>query len=95
MEPTSQESPDGTDTNQESLPSGTPSLDQSLADTDLNAIDFVETLGAIYVQMSRVYDVLMVQLRQTDPELWKSIFEHHEQGKLLSPPPAISEYGEL
>jgi hypothetical protein len=51
--------------------------------------DTQDILTAIYIQQSRVYDVLLAILSGQDKPLAASIIEAHERGELLSPPPAL------
>jgi hypothetical protein len=48
-----------------------------------------EILTAIYIQQSRMYDVLLLLLGLQSQELVETIMNSHEKGVLLSPPPAL------
>lgn len=42
-----------------------------------------------YITLARIYDVLMANLTETNPEAANSILELHRTGKLLGPPPGF------
>jgi hypothetical protein len=48
-----------------------------------------EILTAIYIQQSRMYDVLLLLLGLQSQELVETIMNKHAVGELLSPPPAL------
>jgi hypothetical protein len=62
---------------------------------DIESVDLGETLGGIYVQLSRLYDVMMLLALNTDPAAAQAMAENHAKGVLHSPPPVIAEYGEF
>jgi hypothetical protein len=62
---------------------------------DIESVDLGETLGGIYVQLSRLYDVMMLLALNADPAAAQAMAENHAKGVLHSPPPVIAEYGEF
>lgn len=51
--------------------------------------DAVDLLTAIYIQQSRVYDVLVALLSETNPQLASTIVTAHGAGEILGPVPAL------
>lgn len=49
-----------------------------------------ELLSGIYVQMARIYDVLMITLDKTGGDAI-SLSQEHANGNLLGPPPLLVE----
>lgn len=47
------------------------------------------TNAVIAIQLTRIYDVLMVLLSTNDPDAARKLTELHENGEFLSSPPAI------
>ena len=48
-----------------------------------------ENLAVVnYITMTRIYDALIVLLRNINPEEAKALVEAHEKGILLAPPPS-------
>lgn len=43
----------------------------------------------IAIQLTRIYDVLMLTLHNLDPEAAQKLTDLHEQGEFLNPAPAI------
>jgi len=43
-----------------------------------------------FITLSRIYDVLMAVLSNTDPEAAKNVLKLHAEGKLLGPPPNMT-----
>lgn len=52
-----------------------------------SADEFPEVVN--YIVLSRIYDALIVLLRNINPEEAEALVEAHEKGLLLAPPPAI------
>jgi hypothetical protein len=50
--------------------------------------ELMEMLGGIFIQMSRLYDAVMLTLDDVDRERVES---YHSQGKLLGDPPVLEE----
>lgn len=50
--------------------------------------EMMEMLGGIFIQLSRMYDVLMLSLSDTDRATAEM---YHSQGKLLGDPPILKE----
>lgn len=42
-----------------------------------------------FITLARIYDVLMAQLTESNPEAANAILELHRTGKLLGPPPGF------
>lgn len=51
--------------------------------------DVTDLLTAIYIQQSRVYDILVRMLMLQDQEVAIAMVEAHEKGELYGPPPAL------
>ena len=50
-----------------------------------------ENIGILhFVTLSRIYDVLMADLGERNPEVMNRIFEVHASGGLVGPPPDFS-----
>jgi UDP-N-acetyl-D-mannosaminuronate dehydrogenase len=50
--------------------------------------EMMEMLGGIFIQMSRLYDAVMLSL---DHDMMKLAESYHSKGKLLSDPPILEE----
>lgn len=50
--------------------------------------EMMEMLGGIFIQMSRVYDAVMISLDEDDRKFVES---YHSRGKLLGDPPILEE----
>jgi hypothetical protein len=48
-----------------------------------------DLLTAIYIQASRMYDVLFTLLTADHPELAQSLIKLHEDGVIVTPQPAL------
>lgn len=57
-----------------------------MSDVD-DALNPINALPVLVIQLSRVYDVLIALLRVENPEVAKNIVAEHRRGNLLSPPP--------
>lgn len=53
-----------------------------------NHEELMEMLGGIFVQVSRMYDALVIAL---PPEAQEEILQAHESGGLLGDPPTLRE----
>jgi hypothetical protein len=51
--------------------------------------DSVDLLTAIYIQQSRMYDVIVALLSETNPEMAARIVTAHAAGEILGPVPAL------
>jgi hypothetical protein len=51
-----------------------------------NHAELMEMLGGIFVQLSRIYDVLLIESSNRD-----IISTRHEEGGLIAPPPILRE----
>ena len=59
---------------------------------DLSADPFSpENIGVLhFITLARIYDVLMADLTNSDPEAAKRILKLHAEGKLMGPPPNMT-----
>lgn len=48
-----------------------------------------DLLTAIYIQQSRVYDVMLAILALSSEETAETLMKLHAEGDLMSPPPAL------
>lgn len=55
---------------------------------ELRHEEMMEMLGGIFIQMSRVYDALMMLLEEDD---MNAVADQHKNGKLLGDPPVLRE----
>jgi len=51
--------------------------------------DVTDLLTAIYIQQSRMYDILVRMLMLQDQDVALSMVEAHAKGELYGPPPAL------
>lgn len=61
---------------------------KDIEDIDPFAPGNVEVLQ--YITLARIYDVLMVQLQASNPEIAAQVLEHHKAGTLLGPQPVLN-----
>lgn len=54
---------------------------------DQDALDEKFAMPVLVIQLSRVYDALMVLIRMGDPDAFNAILEAHSNGKLIGPAP--------
>lgn len=43
-----------------------------------------------YITLARIYDVLMVNLQASNPEIAAQLLEHHRQGTIVGPQPILN-----
>lgn len=67
-------------------PNGFGTVEQT--DSGANHQEMMEMLGGIFIQVSRIYDVLMMALPTSDRRL---LSEEHEQGKFVGDVPSMVE----
>lgn len=65
-----------------------PEVDAALNEVDLDVNTNDDILLAIYVQLSRIYDVLLVA--NSDNILVRKLAKEHEQGMLIAPEPVMA-----
>lgn len=70
-----------------------PSLENSSSDDpEIVEVDVGETLGGIYVQLSRIYDIMILNGLLNHRREFEQLIENHKGGILSTPPPVIREY---